>query len=65
MLFFIAGFDTISTGMSFSLYELALHPDVQDRLAKEIREEDAKNGGKLNFNAIQSMTYMDMVTSGE
>ena len=51
--------------MSFSLYELALHPDVQDRLAKEIREEDAKNGGKLNFNAIQSMTYMDMVTSGE
>ena len=51
--------------MSFALHELAVHPEVQDKLAKEIREQDVKNNGKLNFNAIQSMTYMDMVTSGE
>ncbi|MBN4836322.1 cytochrome P450, partial [Enterobacter hormaechei] len=49
--------------MCFMLYELAVNPDVQDRLAKEIREHDAKNGGKFDFNSIQSMTYLDMVTS--
>ncbi|CAH0723079.1 unnamed protein product, partial [Brenthis ino] len=63
VLFFIAGFDTIATAMSFALHELALNPEIQERLAKEIQEEHSKNNGKLNFNAIQSMTYMDMVTS--
>ncbi|XP_045497418.1 cytochrome P450 9e2-like [Colias croceus] len=63
VLFFIAGFETISVAMSFALYELALNPDVQDKLAKEIRETDSKTGGKLDYNAIQKMTYMDMVVS--
>ncbi|CAH1645264.1 unnamed protein product [Spodoptera littoralis] len=62
-LFFIAGFETISTTMSFMMYELAVNPDVQERLAQEIREHDAKNGGKFDFNSIQSMKYMDMVVS--
>ena len=51
--------------MTFLLYELAVNPDVQDRLVQEIREHDAKNGGKFDFNSIQNMTYMDMVISGE
>nr|WNK22289.1 cytochrome P450 [Athetis lepigone] len=63
VLFFIAGFETVSSGMSFLLYELALNPDVQDRLAKEIKENDVKNGGKFDFNSIQNMQYLDMVVS--
>ncbi|XP_045448416.1 cytochrome P450 9e2-like [Melitaea cinxia] len=63
VLFFIAGFETVSTAMSFALYELAVNPEVQDKLAREIKEHDAKNCGKLNFNSIQNMTYLDMVTS--
>ncbi|KAF9817881.1 hypothetical protein SFRURICE_003287 [Spodoptera frugiperda] len=62
-LFFIAGFETVSTAMSFMMYELAVNPDVQDRLVQEIREHDAKNGGKFDFNSIQSMKYLDMVVS--
>nr|ULR85618.1 cytochrome P450 [Spodoptera frugiperda] len=62
-LFFIAGFETVSTSMSFLLYELAVNPDVQERLAQEIKEHDIKNGGKFDFNSIQSMKYMDMVVS--
>ncbi|KAF9412743.1 hypothetical protein HW555_008828 [Spodoptera exigua] len=63
VLFFIAGFETVSSGMSFLLYELAMNPDVQDRLAQEIKDNDAKNGGKFDFNSIQNMVYMDMVVS--
>lgn len=63
VLFFIAGFET--AGMSFLLYELALNPDVQERLAQEITETHAKNAGKFDFNSIQITTYMDMVVSGK
>ncbi|KAJ8728460.1 hypothetical protein PYW08_016845 [Mythimna loreyi] len=63
VLFFLAGFETVSAGMSFLLYELALAPDVQEKLAQEIKETDAKNGGKFDFNSVQYMPYMDMVIS--
>nr|QEL53083.1 cytochrome P450 CYP9A101 [Mythimna separata] len=62
-LFLIAGFETVSSSMSFLLYELAVNPDVQERLVQEIREHDAKNGGLFDFNSIQNMTYLDMVVS--
>lgn len=65
VLFFIAGFETVSSGMSFLLYELAVNPEVQERLAQEIKETNAKNNGKIDFNSIQDMVYMDMVVSGK
>ncbi|XP_050345938.1 cytochrome P450 9e2-like isoform X2 [Nymphalis io] len=63
VLFFIAGFDTISTVMSFALHELAVHPEIQERLVQEIKNHNLKNGGKLDFTSIQRLTYLDMVTS--
>ncbi|XP_050683807.1 cytochrome P450 9e2-like isoform X5 [Leptidea sinapis] len=63
VLFFIAGFETISVGMSFALHELALHPEVQERLAQEIKDTHERSKGKLDFNLIQNMQYMDMVVS--
>ncbi|XP_064071987.1 cytochrome P450 9e2-like [Vanessa tameamea] len=63
VLFFLAGFDTISTAMSFALHELAIHPEIQERLVQEIKNHDIKNGGKLDFASIQSLRYLDMVTS--
>ncbi|XP_013135368.1 PREDICTED: cytochrome P450 9e2-like isoform X2 [Papilio polytes] len=63
VLFFIAGFEAISAAMSFSLHEMALHPDVQERLYQEIREYDDKNKGAIDYTSIQSMPYLDMVVS--
>nr|QEP99754.1 cytochrome P450 monooxygenase CYP9A78-like protein [Glyphodes pyloalis] len=63
MLFLAAGFETISTSLSFLLHELALNPEVQERLVQEIRENDAKNGGKFDYTSIQGMEYLDMVVS--
>ncbi|XP_075973964.1 cytochrome P450 9e2-like isoform X1 [Anticarsia gemmatalis] len=61
--FLFAGFETISTASSLLLYELALNPEVQDKLVEEIREYDIKNGGKLDLKSLQEMRYMDMVVS--
>uniref|UniRef100_A0A2A4JJD6 unspecific monooxygenase n=1 Tax=Heliothis virescens TaxID=7102 RepID=A0A2A4JJD6_HELVI len=63
VLFFLAGYETISSAMAFLIYELAVHPEVQEKLANEIKEHDAKNGGKFDFNSIQNMPYLDMVLS--
>ncbi|CAK1596650.1 unnamed protein product [Parnassius mnemosyne] len=63
VLFFIAGFETISSAMSFALHEIAMHPEVQQRLYEEIKEDNEKNRGSLNYNSIQNLNYLDMVVS--
>lgn len=64
ILFFIAGFDSVATVMTFVLMELALNPECQDKLVEEIRGTDSKNGG-FDYNSVQQMKYLDMVVSGE
>ncbi|XP_055589827.1 probable cytochrome P450 9f2 [Uranotaenia lowii] len=63
-LFFLAGFDSISSAMCFLAYELCLNPEVQQRLYEEIVETDRSlNGKPLSNEALQKMVYMDMVVS--
>ena len=62
--FFIAGFETSSTTMSFCLYELALNPDVQQRLRKEMDDVLEQHDGQITYEAIQEMEYLDRVISG-
>ncbi|PSN34612.1 hypothetical protein C0J52_20551 [Blattella germanica] len=61
--FFLAGFETSSTTMSFCLYELALNPDIQDKLRAEIDATLEKNGGELTYDSVMEMEYMDKVVS--
>lgn len=65
MIFFFAGFDAISTVMCFGTYELAVNQDVQDKLRKEILETHKANNGKLTYDSLLKMKYMDMVVSGK
>lgn len=62
--FFIAGFETSSTTASFALYELAMNPDVQSILAKEIDEVTAKHDGKITYNSLLEMNYLTQVIEG-
>ncbi|XP_056644717.1 cytochrome P450 9e2-like [Diorhabda sublineata] len=63
MVFFFAGFDAVSTLMCFMCYELAINKDVQDRLREEIRSTFEKCNGKITYEALLKMQYMDMVVS--
>ncbi|XP_053683463.1 probable cytochrome P450 9f2 [Sabethes cyaneus] len=63
-LFFLAGFETVSTCMMFTTYELAVNPDIQNRLYEEIKAtEQSLNNEPLNYEVLQKMTYMDKVVS--
>nr|XP_049464507.1 probable cytochrome P450 9f2 isoform X2 [Anopheles coluzzii] len=64
LIFFLAGFDTVSTCLTFLAYELTVNRDVQDKLYEEILQTDkALGGGPLTYDAVQGMQYMDMVVS--
>ncbi|KYB28570.1 probable cytochrome P450 6a14 [Tribolium castaneum] len=59
--FFIAGFETSSTTMTFVLYELSRRQDLQQKLRNEINTVLAKYDGHMTYEAIQDMKYMDQV----
>jgi cytochrome P450 family 6 len=62
--FFLAGFETSSTTMTFCLYELSVNPEIQELLLTEIDTVLEKHDGKLSYEAVQEMTYLDKVVSG-
>jgi cytochrome P450 family 6 len=64
-IFFLAGFETSSTTLSFCLHELALNVQIQERLREEINSTLEKYEGKITYDGIQSMSYLDKVVDGE
>jgi cytochrome P450 family 6 len=63
--FFLAGFETSSTTMTFCLYELALNPDIQDQVRNEIDTVLERHGGNITYESIVEMDYLDKVVSGK
>ncbi|KAF5289037.1 hypothetical protein FQA39_LY03916 [Lamprigera yunnana] len=63
LIFFLGGFETISTLMCFLSYELALNNEIQAKLQKEIDETLAECNGKLTYEVLHKMKYLDMVVS--
>ncbi|XP_075165034.1 cytochrome P450 6a9-like [Haematobia irritans] len=60
--FFIAGFETSSSTMGFTLYELAQNQDIQQKMREEINEVfDAE--GKVTYEAIHKLPYLGQVIS--
>ncbi|XP_011866377.1 PREDICTED: cytochrome P450 6k1-like [Vollenhovia emeryi] len=61
--FFSAGFETSSTTTAFALYELAIQPQIQNTLRKELLEGLQKSNGKITYDMAWSLPYLDMVIS--
>ncbi|XP_050669226.1 cytochrome P450 6B2-like [Leptidea sinapis] len=59
-IFFAAGFETSSSSSSFLLHQLAFHPDEQEKVQKEIDDVLAKYDGKLSYDAVKDMKYLEM-----
>lgn len=62
--FFTAGYETTGNLISFTLYELALHPGIQERAREEILEQIEAHGD-VTYESIQEMKYLNMVVAGK
>ncbi|KOB65930.1 Cytochrome P450 CYP9AJ3 [Operophtera brumata] len=58
--FYIAGFDTTANLINYFLYEMAINPDVQEKLQHKI---DALDAEADVYEQLQALEYMDMCVS--
>lgn len=65
LLFFVAGFDTSSITLSSFLYEMAVNQDIQDKLRNEITSVLGKYDGKITYDAVYEMPYLNKVLEGK
>ena len=64
IIFFIAGFETSSSLMSFICHELAANLDVQEKLHLEIDKYfDKKNNDEITYESVNELKYLDMVVN--
>jgi len=64
LLFLLAGFDPTQSVLLFTLYNLALEPEVQEKLYQEVESFFVKHRGKLSYEGIMDMKYLEMVIYG-
>jgi len=62
--FFVAGFETTASTISYCLYELAMNPEIQVKLREKIKKTLEANDGKLAYDTLKDMKYLDMVING-
>ena len=59
IIMFEEGSETTSTAAAFILNCLGLHPEIQERLRREVI--DATNGKTLSYDVAMTLPYLDAV----
>ncbi|XP_072453767.1 cytochrome P450 3A4-like [Notamacropus eugenii] len=60
IIFLFAGYEATSTVLSFLFYNLATHPEIQQKLQEEI-DAVLPNKEAVTYDALVQMEYLDMV----
>lgn len=50
--------------MMYALFELAKNQDIQEKVRQEMDRVIAKHDGKITYDSLQEMEYLDQVVSG-
>uniref|UniRef100_A0A336L3W3 CSON002647 protein n=1 Tax=Culicoides sonorensis TaxID=179676 RepID=A0A336L3W3_CULSO len=57
--FFLAGFESSSNALSYTLLEFAKNMDIQNKARDHVREIIKKNGDKITYEMLQELDYLD------
>nr|AZR39440.1 cytochrome P450 [Agasicles hygrophila] len=56
----LAGNETLSSLLSFTLYHMTLNPEIENKAREEVQLVTEKYNGDINYDSVQEMTYIDM-----
>ncbi|KPJ15753.1 Cytochrome P450 6B4 [Papilio machaon] len=59
--FYAAGYETSASTMTYLFYELAKHPEIQDKVIAEIDEVLKRHNGEITYDCLNEMTYLQQV----
>lgn len=62
--FFLAGYETSSTTMTFALFELSLNQEIQEKVREELSQTMKKYDNKICYDALKELEYMQQVLDG-
>ncbi|EDX07156.1 GD11088 [Drosophila simulans] len=61
VVFLKAGYEQTANTLSYVLYELALHPELQVRVREEVKKAIERHDGHITHEGIKSLTFMGQV----
>ena len=62
--FYGAGNEPTALLLSFALYEMAIQPEIQQKLRREIKIAREANNGILDYTTVNKIDYLEMIISG-
>lgn len=63
--FFLGGADTSSTAIAWAIIELGLHPEILEKLRKEIIAKTENEASRITYENLHEMTYLNQVFNGK
>lgn len=62
--FFLAGYETSASTLTFCIYELSINKDIQEKARDSVKKVLEKHGGSFSYEAIAEMQYIDQCVKG-
>ncbi|CAH0389178.1 unnamed protein product [Bemisia tabaci] len=59
--FLSAGLEPVAATLTFCLYELALHPDIQEKIYLEIKETKGQTLNDISYEDLKKLRYTEQV----
>lgn len=59
--FFLDAYESASIALSFICFQLANHPEIQEKVRQEVNTIVRKYNGQLDYDALKELIYMEQV----
>lgn len=64
VIFITGGFDSVQAAFAWSMLQAAVEQEIQDKLAHEVCNAAKENDGKLSYDVVNQLPYLDRFVNG-